>query len=1249
MQNRPENWAAVFAVPHITEYRFLINGIEYREKDIQGTPAIERPLMQEPCIGRCCTGMLTLVIRQHENETIPKAAPVHAFCRLKARVGEAVTDWVDQGRYWISRRSASGGLTTLTCRDGMMLAGRTYLDKTQFIEWPVAMTEVFAEIVELMGVEVDERTHINSGAAYKVDYPNDDVLMSEVLSGIAAAHGGNFVMTASGKLRLIPYPDTQAPVQNIGQTYSHIKPLSTGRTAISRVTLTDSANNQFTYGDDSGFELAAQCEYATQGIVERMCTGYRLENMVLHMAEGEMESGRVTLTDGSTLQNGTITLTGASIIGRSFIPYELTGAYLDPLVEVGDTVSIIRKEKEMRLVIGSIKVRCNKSYVCDLQNGVEDDDEDEVPYISAADLRAKRYITTTSSYFGNRINRTEGFVSELMENDEPIARMVANANRFSMQRKNGNEWEDCLYFDPVAKTYKFRGEVEISTLTEVSAVSVTNNSLVFAADANGNTLERSYVTNVFAYTGKQEVLPAVADVSGVPAGMEVAIGAAENNKIPITFSVPAGVNLGSTETTSGVLTVNVTFPIEIGIEISWIKVNTGADGADGTPGKNGVDGKDGAPGKDGTNGKDGVDGKDGAPGKDGADGAPGADGVTYYTWVKYADTPTSGMSDSPEGKAYIGIAYNQLFPEASEKYSDYAWSLIKGANGVNGYNNAVITLYQRAEANYLRDDGMLYIAPASLNNGMLTIQQTGSSLNSGTASLVALSAPVDDLTFTFSSNSLTGNLGNWSRQIPDGRFPCYVTSATVSSIDDTVKIPASAWSEVVKLVENGVDGAAGNDAVTQYTWIKYADTPTSGMSDSPEGKTYMGIAYNRSTAVESTAYSDYSWSLIKGTDGIDGANGENGETYYTWVKYADDAQGNGISDLPDGKYYIGLAYNKKTPKESSSAADYTWSLFRGSDGVDGANGKDGAPGKDGTNGVDGKDGTDGVDGYNSTFIHLYKRADAAPATPSSTTLFTFATSTLTGTLDGWSQSIPTTDGNPCWVTSAQAAARTATVNILASAWCAPAKMAEDGEGGCDTYCQDTAPTDCNAGDLWIDSDDNYKLYRYDGTQWVSVQDANIPDIIRQLTAAQSDLKVLNTSIEGTVTATYVTNQIDSLVESFNSALKLQADELTASFEGTAQNAAGEVDTKFSTLIRASGDGVEIGKSGSNFKVLLTNDRLSFRQVVNSSTVEIAYMSNRKLFITDAQVTNELAFGSDGGNRFVWTKTSKGLSLRYISA
>lgn len=59
----------------------------------------------------------------------------------------------------------------------------------------------------------------------------------------------------------------------------------------------------------------------------------------------------------------------------------------------------------------------------------------------------------------------------------------------------------------------------------------------------------------------------------------------------------------------------------------------------------------------------------------------GEDGKTFYTWIKYADTPTSGMSDYPDGKAYIGIASNQSSPTPSDDYSKYKWSKIKNEAG----------------------------------------------------------------------------------------------------------------------------------------------------------------------------------------------------------------------------------------------------------------------------------------------------------------------------------------------------------------------------------------------------------------------------------------------------------------------------------------------------------------------------------------------------------------------------------------
>lgn len=78
-----------------------------------------------------------------------------------------------------------------------------------------------------------------------------------------------------------------------------------------------------------------------------------------------------------------------------------------------------------------------------------------------------------------------------------------------------------------------------------------------------------------------------------------------------------------------------------------------------------------------------------------------------------------------------------------------------------------------------------------------------------------------------------------------------------------------------------------------------------------------------------------------GMDGVPGKPGSDGKTYYTWIMYADDADGSGISNDPTGKKFIGLAYNKETPLESNNPADYKWSDITGEPGVPGEPGADG--------------------------------------------------------------------------------------------------------------------------------------------------------------------------------------------------------------------------------------------------------------------------------------------------------------------
>lgn len=148
----------------------------------------------------------------------------------------------------------------------------------------------------------------------------------------------------------------------------------------------------------------------------------------------------------------------------------------------------------------------------------------------------------------------------------------------------------------------------------------------------------------------------------------------------------------------------------------------------------------------------------------------------------------------------------------------------------------------------------------------------------------------------------------------------------------------------------GVHGDPGADGITLYTWIRYAeDANGTGISNSPDGKSYIGLAYNKTTASESNNPSDYTWSKITGKDGVAGPAGEDGKTLYTWIKYADtmpSSSSSTIYDIPNqNTKYIGIAVNKDTASESIDAMVYTWSLFRGADGTNGTDGKDGRDGR----------------------------------------------------------------------------------------------------------------------------------------------------------------------------------------------------------------------------------------------------------------------------------------------------------------
>ena len=93
---------------------------------------------------------------------------------------------------------------------------------------------------------------------------------------------------------------------------------------------------------------------------------------------------------------------------------------------------------------------------------------------------------------------------------------------------------------------------------------------------------------------------------------------------------------------------------------------------------------------------------------------------------------------------------------------------------------------------------------------------------------------------------------------------------------------------------------------------------------------------------------------------------------------------------------------------------------------------------------------------------------------------------------------------------------------------------------------------------------------------------------------------------------------------------------TKTYAEEVENNLREYQKEVETNIRFSGDGIELGKSDSPFKTVLDNEKLAFVQ----NGEEVAYISNQKMNITNAEIEQELTIGS-----FSWFSTDGHLRLR----
>ncbi len=185
------------------EYRFEINGMEYDETALI-SHSVDNGLFDSFGIGNAACAKLTLDLLADD---IPRGAEIKRFVRLVN--GSQESEWRPAGIFWANRRPHDENYWQIEAFDTMRKAEIPW-EPRQDLEFPLPAPEAVNEFCQLMGCELDDRTHLREDVL--VPYPTSDpddpdgkfYTIRKNLQWIAAAHGGNWIFTGEGKLYLIP-------------------------------------------------------------------------------------------------------------------------------------------------------------------------------------------------------------------------------------------------------------------------------------------------------------------------------------------------------------------------------------------------------------------------------------------------------------------------------------------------------------------------------------------------------------------------------------------------------------------------------------------------------------------------------------------------------------------------------------------------------------------------------------------------------------------------------------------------------------------------------------------------------------------------------------------------------------------------------------------------------------------------------------------------------------------------------------
>lgn len=329
-----------------------------------------------PEIGGTVSARCDMVVVE-ESENWPRMAAFEVQVRLAD--DEIVSEWISMGTFYTDERDDDyAGNLTVTAFDGMLFLEQSWTDKIREesipTSWPITAAQAAALLVEATGIQMDSRLVLDDTVAFVG--LNTASTAREVWRDIAAAMGGNCVITRDGKVRILDlntslpgnaavagiavagvaivgtdlpqeYKDKNIDIHDLDleiQSFEHSSPLP----EITGVEMeTDTGAKTFA-GDRTGYVLSTQCNFS-DSIIAEYCLG--------------------------------------KTEGFQYRPFTATGTNLDPAADIGDVVII----NGNRYPLITAEWDLNKAITCDISAPFDAEVDHEYKVVSEA---AKMYRKT---------------------------------------------------------------------------------------------------------------------------------------------------------------------------------------------------------------------------------------------------------------------------------------------------------------------------------------------------------------------------------------------------------------------------------------------------------------------------------------------------------------------------------------------------------------------------------------------------------------------------------------------------------------------------------------------------------------------------------------------------------------------------------------------------------------------------------------------------------------------------------------